>query len=370
MHWTVRLPSGSSLCLRGERSGKHSYNIPCAGSSGYTRATFDLLCTMRTFLLLSFLFALQILPAQNLVPNGSFEEFTECPQFAGYPEYAGWQSAWNSPDYFNACCTTGVVGVPSSSLGYQLAAHGQSYAGVVTMMVGDFSGREVLLSELNQPMAVGELVYISYKISAGANGNSTINSANWFAKGPDVRFFEQLPTDWLSELSPNSAALAAMEVLSDTLGWITVSGSYLPDSAYRYIAICNFFEDSLSSPELFDPEGIPNWAYAFVDDVCVSYSPTYCSVSTKIEDPHNTAFQVLRNPFTDQLTFIRNGPAVEDEAVAVLNALGQLVLEARWPSYSTLIDIPTAHLSEGIYWAVVQSRDGPFSSRKLLHLSY
>jgi hypothetical protein len=52
--------------------------------------------------------------AQNLVPNGSFEEYTICPDFSGYVQYAtGWENLHtNSADYFNRCQTNLIVGVP------------------------------------------------------------------------------------------------------------------------------------------------------------------------------------------------------------------------------------------------------------------
>jgi hypothetical protein len=73
--------------------------------------------------------------AQNLVPNGSFEQYYSCPVFNGEADTCiGWHSfggiigATGTPDYFNSCSI--VVGVPDNLCGRQMAYQGNGYMGL------------------------------------------------------------------------------------------------------------------------------------------------------------------------------------------------------------------------------------------------
>lgn len=73
---------------------------------------------------------------QNLVPNPSFEEYTECPlSVAGLgPVAESWYS-WNeTPDYFNACSNDigGNAGTPNNTWGFQWPITGVAYASLAT----------------------------------------------------------------------------------------------------------------------------------------------------------------------------------------------------------------------------------------------
>ncbi len=72
--------------------------------------------------------------AQNLVPNGDFEQLAGCPLAYGQltQKAVYWKSATGgTPDYFNACANANNgPGVPSNNYGYQNAHSGVAYAGI------------------------------------------------------------------------------------------------------------------------------------------------------------------------------------------------------------------------------------------------
>ena len=81
--------------------------------------------------ILSFiLITLQSVGQVNLVPNPSFEDYTQCPTgFDQIDRATGWSSYAASPDYFNSCAnSSGAVGVPSNTWGYQNAKDGNGYS--------------------------------------------------------------------------------------------------------------------------------------------------------------------------------------------------------------------------------------------------
>ncbi len=76
---------------------------------------------------------------QNLVPNGNFETYTNCPQNTNQIYYA---YPWFQPNYYDGSfatssstdfyhiCSVGIVGVPLNYFGFQFAKSGDGYAGI------------------------------------------------------------------------------------------------------------------------------------------------------------------------------------------------------------------------------------------------
>ena len=294
-----------------------------------------------------------VLHAQNLVPNGSFEDTTACPDYFGqWWRAAGWENNSNqTPDYFNACAGGVVCGVPFNHMGYQAPAHGEAYMGMATYAYNDYDYREIIAAELVQPLQPGVPVYISFKTSCGGYGSIFWNSAKWKARGPGLKFFMDLPTDWSAYLYPNSAAVYMDTVLADTSAtWVTVSGAYVPDSAYRYVAITNFFEDSLSWPSIQDTVyGTLGGSYAFVDDVCVSPEPNYCAGLAAVEQGQVGTWVVLSDPIAGQLTLTCSRAIATGDEVQVCDAIGRRLYTVPWPPGATTIHLSTTALPPGHY---------------------
>lgn len=204
---------------------------------------------------------------RNLVPNGSFEEYSNCPESFGYAQYAtGWLNLHtNSADYFNRCQENTVAGVPFNTCGHQEPADADAYIGMATTFPGLDWYREIVSIQLVEPLQADVPVCLSFRMAVGGFGTWDGNSAIYTSKGVGLRFFQQFPTDWSAYLYPNSAALHMDMVPTDTAIWYLVSGEYVPDSNYTYLAIGNFFADSLSSIADLDPSGFGAWgvSYAF-----------------------------------------------------------------------------------------------------------
>jgi hypothetical protein len=86
--------------------------------------------------------------AQNLIPNDNFELYSACPtnlaqiDSALYwfnpcsPPYIPVGTGSGSSDYFNACSTTNLAGVPDNTPGHQAARSGDGYAGIIVYAFG------------------------------------------------------------------------------------------------------------------------------------------------------------------------------------------------------------------------------------------
>lgn len=306
---------------------------------------------------------------QNLVPNGSFEEYIQCPDtFGRWDLIQDWTSYYTvSADYFNTCAVGTQVAVPFSAFGYQEPASGDAYAGVITFSYNVPLYRELLATQLTEPLLIGVPVHLSFKASPGGFGFWPPNSARWVSKNVGMKFFVDLPTDWQSYLYPNSAALYLDAALSDTSTWVTVAGDYVPDSAYTYLVIANFFEDSLSAPVLAFPNGGAfESAYAFIDDVCVTYDDA-CGPLALQSGSMELAMQV-ENPVEDALR-IQLAPSSHSMIQLRLVGLkGELVWYHQAPPGARSIIHPMNAVPPGIYLLHALDAEGHQRTLRLVHV--
>lgn len=305
---------------------------------------------------------------QNLVPNPSFEVMDTCPDYFGQWAYmADWDSPYTmSADFFSGCSTNDISGVPLNHMGYQYPGHGQSYAGLATYSTNPYY-REFLVAELEQPLVIGQPVELSFMASPGGYGSAPLNSAQYVSSGIGMKFFVELPTNWQFYLFPNSAALFYPQLLSDTSAWITVSGSYVPDSAYRYVVLGNFYENGLTATFLAD-QGYGQWplAYAFLDAVCVSEVFGYCSTWLGLREQVDASLQ-CNNPFADRLE-VAFGEGDGIDELVILDAMGKLVRGVSVRGARSM-RISTQDLPEGVYVLHASGRHGRHLVRTLVHTS-
>lgn len=312
--------------------------------------------------------------AQNLVPNGSFEEYTECPPTFSYIQnVVGWEFAyWISPDFFHTCHTGLSAGVPFNAAGYQYPSEGSGYTGIITYDADNPFVREVMGAQLNEPLVVGVPVYISFKTAVGGFGSWDGGAALYTCKGVGLKFFIDIPPDpqaWVDYMFPNEAALALQQVATDTAIWYTSQGMYVPDSAYTHVLIANFFADSLSEPTLLDSTGFANtaYAYAFIDEVCVAYDPAVCGIAQSVSENHTFRGVHASNPFDENLTLWFSSAPDGPLHVSVFDSSGRLVWQRTEVSSSKRLLLKLPELPGGLFVLQLSDDQGPYSPLRLVH---
>lgn len=257
-------------------------------------------------LLLGLLFiasATMVSQAQNIVPNPSFEEYSLCPDGISQIEKAThWQSFRITPNYHNACDLSQVVGVPFSLAGgYQEAKQGEAYAGYHQYTSN--GNTEVFGVQLISPLEIGQQYYISYYVNRSKHyGGSTV-AGNCWSNGQGVKFTmnpysidsseNEIPID-------NSSHLFNADLISDTVNWVHLSGTFIADSAYSYMAIGNFYSLANLQYEC-DAEYQIFTAYYFVDCVCVTTDEIDCELLLSSTEYVQDKLQVYPNPFYSEL---------------------------------------------------------------------
>ena len=220
----------------------------------------------------------------NLVPNNSFEVIDTCPtpiygsspsQFSKY-----WFDIKNTPDYFTNCPGVNpAYQPPSNSFGYQCPANGGSYMGIYSFAKINPGVQEVFSSRLNDSLIKNIKYYISFKaVLANINGVSAYYATSKLG----IKFFTKLPnhittfTTSTDKYVNNFAHFYTNQIITDTLNWSKIKGSFISDSNYKYVAVGNFFSYINSDTTQINSGG--GWAYYFIDDVCVSSDSNTCNI--------------------------------------------------------------------------------------------
>ncbi|MBK8613929.1 MAG: T9SS type A sorting domain-containing protein [Flavobacteriales bacterium] len=293
---------------------------------------------------------------QNLVPNGSFELIDTCPIFWNQLAHAeGWNSFRGSPDLFNACDTLGLVDVPENVVGYQIPSDGEGYAGAYVWCDFPANSRELIGVQLSQPLTPWVPVHLSFKVSPTSGGAA--ENMRWTCAGMGMRFsMGPYFQDGLAPL-PNTSALSMSVAPDDTVTWYLVSGWYVPDSAYEYVILGNFFDDTQTVPVLLDSAASFPCAYVYVDEVCVSYDAIDCGLSAGVLSSVGAIENVFPNPFVD-ICHIRLNRHHELFTVILVDALGNVVFEEIAPRSSSDIILEGQNLAPGTYILMAKGENG------------
>lgn len=206
---------------------------------------------------------------QELVPNGSFEDFTSCPDFASQlGKAAPWFNATaGTPELYHACAGSGAfAGVPANfSGGFQWPRTGQGFAGLYSFMAGLPNQREYIAVPLLEPLEAGRC----YRFTMHVNRPNDFELA---CDGIGARFSIGPITSDSATVLPYPAHVEHLpgQLITDTLGWTAVTGTYTAIGGEDHLTIGNFRSDAqtLTMP-LIPGAWYQNQAYYLVDDVSV-----------------------------------------------------------------------------------------------------
>ncbi len=287
----------------------------------------------------------------NLVPNHSFEIRDTCSGLnqVHYPDTGplGWFSAGWTPDYYQMCLGSGAsFGVPLSYCCYQSPQDGEAFAGVITydQMYG---AREYFMTELVEPLIPGQTYYASFYANAGWGGSETYPQL-WLASSGVGLLFTMQARQWeVGDPVPMGVGHAQVHypaILSDTVEWMLVSGSFVADSAYQYVMVGNQFNNAGTDTLHFADFPWNPLAYTLVDNVCVSTDPSGCPLSASMPDWEVEAPHLYPNPARDRLSLIGVATGIH---LSVLDAVGRCV----WTGTSSdgRVDLYVGDWSRGMY---------------------
>lgn len=221
------------------------------------------------WILLLFFLHFQV-QGQNLVPNPSFEDYSQCPNSQDQLDRAvGWfKPTANSSDYFNACFPDMVFGqdVPHNFLGYQNARTGNAYAGFCPYYYCSGDCREYISTQLIQPLEANVRYCVSFYVSLADSSLDAI--------APIGAYFSNVQINDQSSITnlPYTPQINyTIQPLRDTMNWMLITGSFVATGGENYIIIGTFSSDAQLQIDTVRDNGQPIQigAYYYVDDVSV-----------------------------------------------------------------------------------------------------
>lgn len=220
---------------------------------------------MKNYLsVLCLILALNCFSQTNLVNNGSFENYSTCPNAFSQVNYAvGWNKSyiWNSnpggwhTEYMNSCNGGNWVGVPVNGWGSQSAYNGNGYIAQAPACPSQQANyRENIYTQLASPLQIGATYTISYRISLGDNCRYVANHV-----------CAQIGTDAIFPI--NNQALCSSGIVSSKTAWTVISTTFVADSNYTYLSIGNFYDDANTTYTLTYSGSSLNNAVYYIDSV-------------------------------------------------------------------------------------------------------
>jgi OOP family OmpA-OmpF porin len=256
-----------------------------------------------------FYFIVLMLPvistAQNLVPNGGFEEYIVCP--GGYTQHPlefrvpSWRSINSgSPDYFNSC-STGEAAVPYNWAGVSDAFEGNGYAGIYTWMNLSKDYREYLHCKLSEPLVKDSVYRIEFRYKLSSYSKFSIDRIGVLISDSLKPYRNDKPI----RIEPTFSFVKDSALTLETGAWEVAAASYRATGNEQFLTIGNFSDNSSTRYYhiKFRPESQPMLAhssYYYIDDVKVipAFSeplPNQDPLPFTGDDPVLNTLYVLKN---------------------------------------------------------------------------
>ncbi|MBL1234001.1 MAG: gliding motility-associated C-terminal domain-containing protein [Vicingaceae bacterium] len=259
--------------------------------------------------------ALPLKAQENLVPNGSFEEYNNCPSGGGISWVKNWYSpTLGSPDYFNICATNSQFEVPQNTRGYQIPKTGGAYAGFFARANDD--AREYLQVELKKELEAGKKYAVQFYLNladfyAVSVWNIGMHLSNTAISSPLINIYVLNVTPQILNEKGN---------FLNWEDWTEVKVNYTSHGGEKFITIGNFYTEANTDTMLITGGQYSPSTYIFIDDVSITEiicEPIFHNVFTPNNDDINEHWQPI-------LCLDDN----EQVNITIYNRWGQKVYEA------------------------------------------
>ena len=309
-----------------------------------------------------------LLHSQNLVPNPNFEQYDTCPN--GLNEMSRcmyWKAFRASPDYFNECSSTYLMAPPNAAWGFQYPHSGNAYASFATYNwdhIGHPNYREHLGVQLISPLVIGTKYYISFFISTCYTRQYSNIATNKI--GALVTTYQYSLPESTTYALPNACTIEEDSIITDSINWVKISGSFVADSAYKFLVIGNFYDDNHIDTLHLPYNNFSQSGGYYVDDVCLSTDSIYCETWTSIKEikHEDNKITFYPNPCSDE---VRIKAKETIEIIQIINTTGQIIYSSDKPENLEII-LPVDFLKQGLYYLKIKTITGLYFSKiNILH---
>lgn len=286
--------------------------------------------------------------SQNLVPNPSFEDTTNCSIDNQIFRTPPWQEPTaGTSDWLNPCASSPSGStVPNNDFGVQNAQNGSSYAGFILFTDG-FNYREYIQVQLLDSLVPTTKYWVSFYVSLADSSEYAVKEIGAYFSDTAVYSSDIIPLLF-------SPQIKSTTFLIDKSSWILISGTFIANGAEKFITL-GTFQDSASINILnvggAGGEGFGT-SYYYIDNICISNDSTTCDIPTNIiinNLDDNISF--YPNPFSANATLIVNYNIINsnnDVYYSIYDIMGNLVKKELITDIKTHIN--RDFLSTGIYF--------------------
>ncbi len=221
-----------------------------------------------------FFIAFSIKAQENLIYNGSFEEYYSCPTGNDLNDgqlekcKGWWKPTYGTSDYFNAC-NNSIVGVPSNFWGYQEALQGNAYVGFGacswdknTGVINDYS--EYIQSELTKSLKSCYEYKFTMYVCLSEYSTYAMKSIGTFFSLNTIGDNFDVVIDTLPQVVNKDF------FLKDSINWMKIEKTFIAHGGEKYITI-GYFLSTIESDTLhihtsnsFTEE---DFSYYYIDNV-------------------------------------------------------------------------------------------------------
>lgn len=303
--------------------------------------------------------------SQNLIFNGSFENYTniDCAN-GGFDRGSfpfthvldNWYG-YQSPDYFNSVCNPGGFNVPNSYFGHSYSENGNAFVGMVVYAKGVYD-KEYMYQQLSQPLQAGHVYCLSFYVSMADRFTYAI-------KNIGALFSTNLmPLTNGYEINAVPQVLNQNGYLADTTQWVEIQGCFTAVGGEKYLTLgnftSNFSTDTLNTNSTNLVPGRENVSYYYIDHVTLVEDLSTAINESEIENN----FKIYPNPSNGIIEI--NTLSEEKFTLQISNAIGQLIQTTSLPKGKTRLDL--SHEQEGIYFYHILLNDKIIKTDKIVIL--
>lgn len=234
-------------------------------------------------LCIAFSLSFNILKAQtNLVPNWSFEDYTECPNGSSkdciylnstITFVNDWRCAFtklSTPDYFNACAINTNYGF-SNPVGFQFPKSGNAYLGGGYYSKFNLFNLEYIQTTLKDTLQKNKQYCVEFYLSlAEKSMYFKKNAGAFFSKNSFILNGTSIPVyiDSVPQIiSPSN------QLLNSTSDWMKISGGFIAEGGETNMTIGFFgYQNAYDTTRVFDYSENKIYYtdnYYYIDDVSV-----------------------------------------------------------------------------------------------------
>lgn len=176
-----------------------------------------------------------------------------------------------------------INAIPSNYMGHQTGLSDQNYAGIIAwyddgpntadeiqfyqkigLKEGYKAYSEYLQAELTEPMVAGKTYLVSFKVSLAEKSGRAVSCLGALLTTNKV---EQKTNSFLEQ----KPQFISHRIISDSLGWVTLSGAYIAEGGEKFLTIGCFKDQHFRSEKVVAPnENDSRKAYYYISSVSVS----------------------------------------------------------------------------------------------------